>query len=216
MERENAVISVDVGKLAPPDAYKLLIGSVVPRPIAWVSTVDKNGLSNLAPFSFFNGICSNPPSVLFCPVNHPDGREKDTLVNVRDTRQFVVNIVNESLVQIMNETSANYPSGVSEFETLGIATLPSLKVLPPRVKDSPIQMECELLQVLQVGDGSAGSGHVVIGKILQMHFAPGVYQDGKINLEHLRPVARLGGPFYARIRDTFQLDRPKGPPSSGG
>lgn len=204
-------VEIDVRKLAFPDAYKLIIGSVVPRPIAWVSTIDKAGKSNLAPFSFFNGICSNPPSILFCPVNHPDGREKDTLRNVRETKQFVVNIVSEDLANIMNETSANYPAGVSEIEALGIKAQPGKLVKALRVLDSPIQMECELLQMVPVGDGGPGSGHVVIGKIVYMHIAEKAYVDGKIILEEVKPVARLGGPFYARVNDIFEIARPKNP-----
>lgn len=199
---------LDVSKLSVADAYKLLVGAIVPRPIAWVSTISKKGQPNLAPFSFFNGVCSNPPSLLFCPVNHPDGREKDTLRNIRETNQFVVNIASEDLVQQMNQTSGNYPPNINEFEEAGLAQAASKLVKPPLVKDSPASFECEVLQIVQVGPGGTGSGHVVIGKILYAHFADGVYKDGRISIETLKPVARLGGPNYCAVRETFALDRP--------
>lgn len=199
---------LDVSKLSVGDAYKLLIGTIVPRPIAWVSTVSANGNRNLAPFSFFNGVCSNPPSLLFCPVNHPDGREKDTLRNIRETGQFVVNTASESVAREMNQTSANYPPTTDEFIEAGVTPSPSKLVKPPRVLESPASFECELIQIIQVGPGGAGSGHVVIGKILFAHFADGVYQDGKIMIDKLQPIARLGGTRYCPVRDIFDLPRP--------
>ena len=203
------MIDVDLSKLSVGDAYKLLIGTIVPRPIAWVSTISPQGATNLAPFSFFNGICSNPPSLLFCPVNHPDGREKDTLRNIRATRQFVVNIATEDLAKAMNQTSGDYPPEKSEFEIAGLTPEPSRTVRAPRVKESPASFECELMQIIDIGDGSAGSGHVVIGKILHARFADKVYQNGKIILEELKPIARLGGPNYCPVREVFNLARPK-------
>lgn len=202
-------IEVDVSKLPFQEAYKLIIGSVVPRPIAWVSTVSKSGVSNLAPFSFFNGVCSNPPSVLFCPVNTPDGREKDTLINTRETKQFVVNIVSHALAEKMNQTSGNYPYGVSEFKEVGLTEAPCKKVKAPRVLEAPISMECELIDIVKVGPGGAGSGAVVIGKIVYMHFSEQVYKDGKILIEILDPIARLAGAAYCPVRDIFTLERPK-------
>lgn len=199
---------LDLSKLSVGDAYKLLIGTIVPRPIAWVSTVNKKGQPNLAPFSFFNGVCSNPPSLLFCPVNHPDGREKDTLRNIRATKQFVVNVASETLARQMNQSSANYAPEINEFSETGLAEAPSKMIKPPRVSGAPASFECELLQIVPVGPGGAGSGHVVIGKILYAHFADGVYRDGKINLEALMPIARLGGPNYCPVRDVFSLARP--------
>jgi flavin reductase (DIM6/NTAB) family NADH-FMN oxidoreductase RutF len=200
---------LDVAKLSVGDAYKLLIGTIVPRPIAWVSTIGKSGVTNLAPFSFFNGVCSNPPSLLFCPVNHPDGREKDTLRNIREIKQFVVNIASEPLAKAVNQSSADYPSNVSEFAEAGVTPVPSTRVAPPRVKESPASFECELLELIKVGPGGAGSGHVVIGKIVYAHFAKGVYEAGKISIAALQPIARLGGPNYCPVRDVFELQRPR-------
>ncbi|HRK01759.1 MAG TPA: flavin reductase family protein [Oligoflexia bacterium] len=206
---KSSHVEVDVEKLPFQEAYKLIIGSIVPRPIAWVSTVNKSGVSNLAPFSFFNGVCSNPPSVLFCPVNTPEGREKDTLVNIRDNRQFVVNLVSRGLAEKMNQTSANYPFGISEFKEAGLTEGKCKKVKPPRVLEAPISMECELIEIVKVGPGGPGSGAVVIGKILHMHFDPAVYKDGKILIEAFDPIARLAGSAYCPVRDIFTLDRPK-------
>lgn len=205
----HKTVEVDFAKLPFQEAYKLIIGSVVPRPIAWVSTISTKGVPNLAPFSFFNGICSNPPSLLFCPVNTPDGREKDTLLNVRETKQFVVNFVSYELAEKMNQTSANYPYGVSEFEKAGLSQAASTRIKPPRVAEAPIAMECELLNIVPVGPGGAGSGHVVIGKILYMHARENVYKDGKIMLEEFNPIARLAGSNYCRVESTFSLERPK-------
>lgn len=201
---------LDVSTLSVGEAYKLLIGAIVPRPIAWVSTVSEDGVTNLAPFSFFNGVCSNPPSLLFCPVNHPDGREKDTLRNIRQTRQFVVNVASESLVAKMNQTSGDYPPETSEFREVGLTEAACRMVRAPRVAEAPASFECELLQIVDVGPGTAGSGHVVIGKILFAHFADGVYeQGGRVWLERLKPVARLAGASYCPVREVFDLPRPK-------
>lgn len=202
--------SLDVTKLSTKDAYKLIIGAIVPRPIAWVSTVSSKGLTNLAPFSFFTGVCSNPPTLLFCPTNNPDGTEKDTLRNIRETKQFVVNIVSEELTSIMNETSGDYPSNVSEIDLLKIKTLPSTQIKPPRVAASPVSFECELIQVVDTGNGGLGSGHIVIGRIFQAHFAEGVVDERyHLDLNRIKPVSRLGGLFYAPVRETFELPRPK-------
>jgi flavin reductase (DIM6/NTAB) family NADH-FMN oxidoreductase RutF len=201
-------VGIDVSKLPFPEAYKLIIGSIVPRPIAWVSTVNGKGQTNLAPFSFFNGVCSNPPSLLFCPVNHPDGREKDTLKNVRETKQFVVNIASEDLAKAMNQTSGNYPSDISEFKEAGLTPAKSAVVKPPRVLESPINIECELIQVVTVGPGGPGSGSVVIGKIVYMHIFEEAYKDGKILIDKVKPIARLAGASYCPVREIFDLPRP--------
>jgi len=201
-------IDMTLSTLPTGEVYKLLIGAVVPRPIAWVSTVSAYGIANLAPFSFFNAVCSNPPTLLFCPVNHPDGREKDTLRNIRQTQEFVVNVATENVVKALNQTSANYPSDISEFAQAGVTPIPSSLVAAPRVEESPIQFECKLVQVVDVGDGSNGSGHIVIGRIVYAHFDARVYQAGKISIEALKPVGRLAGNSYCPVREVFDLARP--------
>lgn len=161
-------MELDPESLPVRERYALMIASILPRPIAWVSTISPDGITNLAPFSFFTGITANPMSVCFAPVNDRDGKRKDTLVNAEKTKQFVVNIANEDNALKMNETSAAWPYGVSEFEKAGLTPLPSLKVKPPRVKESPLHMECELIQIVTLSEGPLG-GHLVIGKVVHFH-----------------------------------------------
>ena len=190
------------------DIYKLMIGSIVPRPIAFVSTIDKQGRRNLAPFSFFNGVCSNPPIVLFSTVIRKDGTHKDTLNNVEQTREFVVNIVSEEFAGQMNETSADVAPDVDEFELSGLTPTPSDLVKPPRVKEAKITMECKLVQVIQFGTGPGG-GCTVFGEILRFHIADELFDNFRINQDLLHAIGRMGGPTYTRTQDRFDLARPK-------
>lgn len=190
------------------ERYKLLISTILPRPIAWVSTVSPDGVPNLAPFSFFTGIAANPLSLCFAPVNDRTGKKKDTLVNVEATRQFVVNLASESNAEKMNRTSASYPYGVSEFEKAGVTPLPSLKVKPPRVKESLVAMECELIQVVTLADGPLG-GNLVIGKVLHFHCDDAVWNGGKIRHQDLKNIGRMEGVWYTRTQDAFELPRPE-------
>lgn len=201
-------MDLDPESLGVRERYALLIASIVPRPIAWISTASPDGVLNLAPFSFFTGITANPMSVCFAPVNNRDGVEKDTLVNVRKTGQFVVNFANEANAAKMNETSANFPYGVSEFEKAGLTPLPSLKVKPPRVKESPLHMECEVLKIVTLSDGPLG-GHVVIGKVLHYHCDDAVWNGGKPRHQDLKAVGRMEGAWYTRTGDAFELPRPE-------
>jgi flavin reductase (DIM6/NTAB) family NADH-FMN oxidoreductase RutF len=189
--------------------YKLMIGSVVPRPIGWVSTIDRDGVSNLAPFSFFTIVCPNPPHILFCPnVRRTDNQSKDTLNNIRATGEFVVNIVNKRLAQAMNITATEFPADVNEFERAGLTEEPSAKVKPPRVAESPIQFECQLAHLVSLGEG-IGSGSVVIGRVVHMHVDDAVMLDeDKIDLARLDPIGRLAGASYCRVTDMFEMQRP--------
>ncbi len=207
--KNNDMISLDPQQIGTTSTYKLLIGAIVPRPIAFVSTVSPEGKGNLAPFSFFNGVSSNPPAVMIAITRKKNGEKKDTLLNIEATRQFVVNIVSEGIVEPMNQCSAEYPYGVDEMLKVGLTPLPSEKVKPARVKESAIHFECELYNTLEVGDGSEGSSTIVIGKILQVHVRAEVYQDGKILIDELKPISRLGGPSYGKTTDIFNLPRPK-------
>ena len=201
-------ISINTKEIPFQDRYKLLIGSIVPRPIGFVSTISPSGIYNLAPFSFFNGVCSEPMTVLFCPViRGSDGQEKDTLKNIKATKEFVVNIVSEEIAEKMNQCSAEYPYGVDEFKESGLTPSPSKIVKPPLVKEAKINMECKLLHLVEVGN-RPGGGTVVIGEVVYFHANEDVYQDGKIILSKLKPVARLGGTDYARVTDIFSLPRP--------
>jgi flavin reductase (DIM6/NTAB) family NADH-FMN oxidoreductase RutF len=191
------------------DVYKLMIGSIVPRPIGWVSTVSPEGNRNLAPFSFFSAVCGNPPHVLFCPmIRGTDSQAKDSLDNVRDTGEFVVNIVTEPLAEAMNLTSMEVPPGVDEFTLAGLTPVDSLAVKPPRVGESPIHFECRTVEVVDLGD-CAGGGSVVIGRVVHIHADDSVIFDGnKVDLAKLQPIGRLAGGSYCRVTDLFDMRRP--------
>jgi flavin reductase (DIM6/NTAB) family NADH-FMN oxidoreductase RutF len=207
----NHFISLDPTDLSHQENYKLLIGSIVPRPIAFVSTVSSAGVLNLAPFSFFNGVCSNPPTVMFAIVRRgTDNQKKDTLNNIEATRQFVVNVVSEPIVEPMNACATEWPPEVDEFAQVGLTPVPSIKILPPRVAESPIAMECELNQIVTIGTGEdPGNGFVVIGTVVQFHLRQDVYDGRYIDVKALNPVARLAGVAYTTVQSTFEIARPK-------
>ncbi|MBO9131389.1 flavin reductase family protein [Bacillus sp. 165] len=194
------------------DAYKLLIGSILPRPIAFVSTVDEDGNVNVAPFSFFTGICADPLMVCFAPmVRGTDGGKKDTLKNIEATKEFVINIVGEDIVQQMNDCSIEYSAEIDEFVQVGLTKEASIKVKPPRVKESKVHLECELHEVLHFGENK-GAGSLVIGKVVLVHVDDELYYDGKIDTEKLNPIGRLAGQSYTRaIAETFVLERKTSP-----
>jgi flavin reductase (DIM6/NTAB) family NADH-FMN oxidoreductase RutF len=201
--------SIDVSQLTQPQAYKLLIGSVVPRPIAWVSTISEQGVTNLAPFSFFNAVCSHPPAVMFCVSTPPDLSEKDTLRNIRATGEFVVHIVTQAMVEQMNATAVPAPYGVSEIDLTGLETEPSTMVRPPRVKGTPIQLECRLLQIVEIGPPVQGSARMVIGQVVYAHLDEAISDDAlHIDTHALQPVARMAGNSYAPVGEQFTLPRP--------
>lgn len=189
--------------------YRHMISCITPRPIAWVSTVSPHDVTNLAPFSFFNGLGANPPAVMFSVGNRRDGSRKDTALNVEATKQFVVNIVSAAVADRMNCTSAEYPYEVSEFERCGLTTVPSVKVRPPRVAESLVQMECVLHEIVRVGDGPLAA-NVVIGRIVLLHAADSVLTEaGEIDPERLDTIGRMGSNLYSRTRDRFAIDRPE-------
>jgi flavin reductase (DIM6/NTAB) family NADH-FMN oxidoreductase RutF len=191
------------------DAYKLLQGSVLPRPIAFVSSQDENGNANLAPFSFFTVISANPMMVCFSPMRRgTDGAKKDTLKNIESTKEFVINIVSEEFVQQMNECATEFAPDVDEFEASGLNKIDSLAVKPSRVKESKVHLECVLDQVLHFGGEEAGAGSLVIGKVVHVHVADELYESGRINSEKLNPVGRLAGATYTLpLAKTFELQR---------
>lgn len=194
--------------------YKILIGSIVPRPIAWVSSVDGKSRPNLAPFSFFTVASANPPVLCFSPglkMHVEDGVKKgvpkDTLRNVRETQDFVVNIVSENLAVKMNQTSAEFPPDVDEFEVVGLCPAPSSLVKSPRVAEALISFECRLLQVIEFGT-HPGAGNLVLGQVLCAHLDASVYFDEHVDLSVLKPIGRLAGAQYCRVNDLFELARP--------
>lgn len=190
--------------------YKLLTGAILPRPIGWISTVDSAGQPNLAPFSFFNVAGANPPHVLFSPmIRAGNGQPKDTLRNVRATGEFVVNIFGEPLLHAMNLTSGEYPADVDEFAVADLTQQPALTVRPPRVAESPMHLECTVVQIVDLGD-QPGAGSVVIGRVQHIHVADELLIGAdKINLAVLQPLGRLAGDGYVRVLSAlFELPRP--------
>ena len=197
----------DPNKLEHTAVYKLLTGSVIPRPIGWISSISENGSNNLAPFSYFNAVGDDPPHVMFS-TGRGNNTNKDTLNNVLATKQFVVNMVTEELVEQMNATAQSVAHDVDEFELAGVTPIASLKVKPMRVKESPIQFECELVHHYFLEDHKNGGACVIIGRIVMMHFDDIVLLDNyKINLENYKPVSRLAGFNYAKMGELFSVKR---------
>ena len=190
------------------NVYKILTGTIIPRPIGWVSTTDKAGRNNLAPFSFFNAVGEDPPHVMFSTVR-TGNVNKDTLNNVLETQEFVVNLATESLTEAMNATSASLAPGVSEFEMAGLTPAPSLMVKAPRVLESPVNLECRLVHHYSLEDHKNGGATVIIGRVVMFHVDDSILLDDyKINMEVYKPVARLAGAAYAKLGETFSIKRP--------
>ena len=208
MTVNKGIMELDPESLALPERYGLMISLIQPRPIAWVSTVGKNGGLNLAPFSFFTGITAKPMTICFCPVRNREGKKKDTLVNIEETKEFVVNVATEENAHKMNQTSADYAYGISEFEKAGLTPLPSVKIKSPRVKESPVNMECKLIQVVTISDGPLG-GNLVIGKVIYLHVSDSIWKNNAISHKDLKAIGRLEGSFYTKVTDTFEMPRPK-------
>jgi flavin reductase (DIM6/NTAB) family NADH-FMN oxidoreductase RutF len=189
--------------------YKLMAGTILPRPIGWISTVDEQGRPNLAPFSFFAPVCSDPPHLLFCPgIRETDVQEKDTLRNVRQTGEFVVNIVTEPLAHAMNVSATEFPPEVNEFEVARLTPAPSVAVRAPRVAESPVHFECRVVQIIDLGS-DPGAGSVVLGRIVHLHVSDDLLTEGnRIDLARLRPIGRLTGSGYCRVTDLFSIPRP--------
>ncbi|MEC9050012.1 MAG: flavin reductase family protein [Candidatus Neomarinimicrobiota bacterium] len=198
----------DPSEIPFQETHKLMIGSIIPRPIAFVSSRSKDGKNNVAPFSYFNGVCSKPPTIMFAPARRGwNGEKKDTLINIRDTEEFVVNIVSESFAEKMVMCATDFDSDVDEFEISGLTPTNSQKIKPPRVGEAKISFECILNQIVAIGDGTAGSGFVVIGTIVLFHIDDGIYDNGRIITDKLEPLGRLAGNWYTRSTDTLKIDR---------
>ena len=212
---DQATVSLNPADFETRQVYKLMTGIIVPRPVALVSTVDANGVANLAPFSFFSGVGSNPPTVLFCPVvrsrssaadANPDLR-KDTLRNVEDTGEFVINVVSEAIAAAANDTAAEVPPEVDEFVLSGLTPRASEVVRPARVAESPAQMECKVLQVIYTNK-EPGGGVIVLGEIVRFHVRKNLLADFRVDPEGLDAVGRMAGNTWARTRDRIELIRP--------
>ena len=189
---------------------RVLTGVVVPRPIAFVSTISADGFINVAPYSFFNVMAYNPATVVFSSSRHTGGgrgKRKDTLANIEETGEFVVNIVVDDIAEAMNLTAAEYPAEANEFEIAGLTPAPSDLIAPPRVAESPVNMECRLKQVISLGIGKGRHG-LVIGEIVLMHVRDDLIDGHRIDHRKLRPTGRLAGNMYCHTVDTFELVRP--------
>lgn len=201
---------IDPSESTPTEIYRTMIRCILPRPIAWVSTISEAGVTNLAPFSFFTGVTSDPPSLCFCPGRRStNGERKDTLANIEATGEFVVNMVSRALAERMNETATDFPPDVDEFEEVGLTPAGSRIVSPPRVSESPVNFECRKIDVVHVGPDGPGGGAIVIGEIVMIHIDDSVLSDGKVASELLNPVARLGGLEYATLGERFVMKRRK-------
>ena len=187
-------------------AYKLVSGLVVPRPVAWISSQNAAGLVNVAPFSSFNYVAHSPAMLAVNISLQDDGSIKDTARNIRETGEFVVNITPTAALDVMNQSSAEYPADVSEAQVLDIPLIPSTHVKPPRVALSPAQMECRLTQIVPLGKGV---NTLYIAEVVVFHVANTVYDGRRIDSVAMDPVARLGGPFYASLGEIHKRPRPK-------
>jgi flavin reductase (DIM6/NTAB) family NADH-FMN oxidoreductase RutF len=182
--------------------YKLVTGTVVPRPIAWVSSTDGAGSINLAPFSYFNVMSSDPLVLVFSVGAKPDGSKKDTRRNVEATGEFVVNLVNEATAVAMNTSATAFEYGISEFEKSGLTPAPGVKIKVPYVAEAPVSYECTLRQIVEIG-----SNAVIFGDVQLIHVSDEIYDGNYVDIEKLRPIGRLAGNSYCRVNDLFELVR---------
>ena len=196
-------------EVEPSVVYSTMIRAITPRPIAWVSTISPGGVTNLAPFSYFNGVCSRPAALSICPVNRADGSKKDTVINIEATRQFVVNVVPFSLAETMFATAGELEYEESEFDFADVAAVESKVVSVPGVAKSPIRFECELIQMVPVGDGPLAA-NLIIGKVLLIEISDAVLNDReKIDPELVDVVGRMGGLDYCRTTSRFTISPKK-------
>jgi len=197
---------IDTSTLTNKEMYKFLIGGVAPRPIAWAGTRSKEGVDNLAPFSFYNAFSSTPPILGFSPIPRLDGRKKDTLQNVIDTKCFTLNCVSHHLVKQMSKTAALLEPEEDEFEYAELEAVDAINVNAPFVKEALLVFECELQQIVSFGD-QEGSGNLILGEIKYINIDDSIYNDGYVDFGKLDPVGRLAGNWYSTIRDRFEIKR---------
>jgi flavin reductase (DIM6/NTAB) family NADH-FMN oxidoreductase RutF len=213
------MIKIDPQTTPIPDFYQFMIAAVAPRPIAFVSTVDNDGNANLAPYSFFNAFSANPPIFVFSAGRRvQDGTIKDTLSNIEDTMECVINVVSYDIVHQMTLTSINYPKGTSEFTKAGLTPIPSDLVKAFRVKESPVQFECRVSRIIPLGT-EGGAGNLIICNVVRMHVSEKVMDDEKkrIDPQKINLVGRLGRSFYTRTTGnaTFEIARAERPLAIG-
>ncbi|MEH7225148.1 flavin reductase family protein [Bacillus sp. JJ1566] len=202
------MISIDPSKSSERDNYKLLIGSIIPRPIAFVTSKSKTGTLNGAPFSYFNIVSSNPP-LISLSIQRKEGIMKDTARNIIEGKEFVVHIVDENNVEKINQTAANLPPDESEIELAGLTPVESTQIKVPGIKEAKIRMECVLEQAIELGGQEMPGCDLLIGKVVQFHVEEELYSVGRIDREKLGAVSRLAGNYYAKIGEVFEIERPK-------
>ncbi len=200
-------MKIDPAGLDGKAIHELMVGCVAPRPIAFVSTIGEDGVYNVAPFSFFTLMSMHPTVVGFAIGRRRGGSKKDTLVNIEFSRDYVINVVAESIAPAMNQASGDYPSYVDEFRETGLTPVASDLVKPPRVAESPIQLECRLMQIMEFG-ASPRIHNFIVGEVLVVHVQDDLIVDGVIKSDRLKAVGRLGEDFYCRTRDLFEMKRP--------
>jgi len=204
-------MELDPQALDIPDRYKLLIGGIVPRPIAFVSTLSMSDRLNLAPFSFFAGVSSNPMTILFCPANRPDGCDKDTLRNALPIAEggrgeFVVNVASHNFAHQMSACAEELPFGESEFDLSGLKTRPSTRVAPPSVAESPLSYECVTQRVIRLNPGAPAGGNIIIGEVVWVHARDGLVNERRhVDPAMLDAIGRMGGMSYSTTRDRFEM-----------
>ena len=206
MSAEADKLRFDMAQLAPTDRYKLLTGVVVPRPIAWITTVNPDGALNAAPFSYFNVMGSDPPVVVI-GIGDRQGKAKDTARNIAATREFVVNVVDEAVMAAMNVSSGDYPYGISELAQAGVSPAPSSSVRPPRIAESPVHLECREIQTVEIRET-----RVVLGEVLEIHIRADLVNPKtfRVRSEGIGAIGRMHGRgWYTRTRDLFEMVRPK-------
>ena len=204
-------MKVDPATLSAGDAYTWQAATILPRPIAWAATLNEDGSANLAPFSYFTGVSSDPPTCLICVARRrkePDGQRppKDTWRNIERTGEFVVHVVNDALGHQMNLTAREFPYGTDEIAEVGLTKLPCDKVAPPRIAEAPVAMECKLERIVEIGRSGTA---IIVGEILLWHVSDDLIVNGRIDPHRLDAIGRMGGSSYARTRDMFDLVRPK-------
>lgn len=200
-------MNFDISEIETQEKYRLLTGGITPRPIAWISTRSKDGIDNLAPYSFFTVASCNPPILLYTQITQRSAVDKDTLQNLQETGECVVNIVNSNLLEKMNMTSANIGTDQSEFDHAAVKHAPSLKVTPLSVKESPVRYECTLREVITVSDLPSG-GTVVLLDVKSIYVRDDLYSNGIINQDIIDSVGKMGGDSFSLTTKQLDLDRP--------
>jgi flavin reductase (DIM6/NTAB) family NADH-FMN oxidoreductase RutF len=212
--RPSQFTCVDGDRLDTETAYRLIVGCVAPRPVAWITSVDEEGCVNAAPFSSYNYVATSPPMLAVNIATRPgSGSTKDTARNIKETGEFVVNVATEHNMEPMHRSAFEYGPGVSEVDALGLVLLPSKHVRPPRIAISPVQMECRLDQVIVLG---RGINTLYIGEVVAFHLADEFYDGQRVDTAAMRPISRLGGPYYAGLGEIFHRPMLQKPPGAEG